>query len=70
MKPPGDAILEEVTSSDAPTGKKFIDMRVRFEEHSEVSRLTADVQDADRLIAVLNSNKGQKLESIANLELE
>lgn len=66
-KPPGHAVLEKATSRDAPTGKKFVEMRVSFDGRSEVSRLTADAQDADQLTAILNNNKGQNLNSIANL---
>jgi len=66
-KPPGHAVLEKATSIDAPTGKKFVEMQVSFDGRSEVSRLTADAQDADQLTAILNNNKGQNLNSIANL---
>src|SRR5436853_1157581 len=66
--PPGHAVLEEATLKDAPTGKTFVEMRVRFNGRREVSRLTTDKQDADRLIAFLNDNKGQTLDNIAHLD--
>ena len=67
-KPPGHAVLEEASSRVAPTGKKFVEMQVSFAGRNEVSRLTADAQDADRLTTILNRNSGQTLDYIANLE--
>ena len=69
-KPSGRAVLEEVSSRDAPAGKKSVEMKVNFAGRNEVSRLTADAQDADRLMAILNENKRKTLDHIGNLEFE